>query len=295
MKLISLLLFSLFVSIFILFYSVYRNTTKLKRVSSAICLIVLVVTLKLDVVLEYTKEDIEYIKNEIRIERISNQISLDNVVDTSKPITTNVPVNVNDGTPFFDLDNIKTNVQYHESKPLDELGRTTESNALIGNYLLQDLKNTHSLLYMVPSGWEQKRYTNVSRGGWLYEKVHLIPYHLTGNSYPENMITGTNYLDKILNNYAKVILYHVEKYDSPVRVRVTPVYEDENLLPSGIYIEAYSVEDSGQSIMINSYIPNRQPGIKIDYMDGSSDGPELIVPIEPETIVPRDNEYRIRV
>lgn len=287
-------IFSLFIYLFLMISLIYENSSSVKRILSTIFLLLILVTVKLDGVPHYTKSDIEFIKNEILVDRINHQINVPGVNDRSTPIESKMPVNVNGGVPFFELEEVDTNVLYHNSEPLDELGRATMTEALIGHYSIPAQTNNQSLAYIVPSGWLQKRYTNISRGGWLYNKTHLIPYGLTGNSHLENMITGTNYLNNELDRYVKIILYYINTYEMTVRVRVTPAYTGNNLLPSGIYFEAFSVEDLGESIMINSYIPNRQPGIDIDYKDGSSEGPDLIIPNELEKIIPKDRQHQIK-
>ena len=55
-----------------------------------------------------------------------------------------------------------------------------------------------------------------------------------------------------------------------VLYRVTPIFEGNNLLASGVEMEAYSVEDSGKEVKFNVYCYNVQPGIVIDYATGES-------------------------
>ena len=52
--------------------------------------------------------------------------------------------------------------------------------------------------------------------------------------------------------------------------RVTPLFEGENLLASGVVMEAFSVEDDGAGICFNVYCYNAQPGVEIDYATGES-------------------------
>ena len=55
-----------------------------------------------------------------------------------------------------------------------------------------------------------------------------------------------------------------------VLYRVTPIYEGENLIASGVQMEAKSVEDNGEGIEFNVFVYNVQPGITIDYATGDS-------------------------
>ena len=63
---------------------------------------------------------------------------------------------------------------------------------------------------------------------------------------------------------------YIEQTKNHVLYRVTPVFEGENLLASGVQIEAYSVEDKGEGIQFNVYVYNVQEGVQIDYATGNS-------------------------
>ena len=52
--------------------------------------------------------------------------------------------------------------------------------------------------------------------------------------------------------------------------QVTPVFEGDNLVASGVWMEAESVEDGGRGVSFNVYVFNIQPGIEIDYSQGNS-------------------------
>ena len=63
---------------------------------------------------------------------------------------------------------------------------------------------------------------------------------------------------------------YVEETRNHVLYRVTPVYKGDNLVASGVQMEAWSVEDQGKGICYNVYVYNVQPGIEIDYVTGDS-------------------------
>ena len=52
--------------------------------------------------------------------------------------------------------------------------------------------------------------------------------------------------------------------------RVTPVFKDDNLVASGVVMEASSVEDEGEGVSFHVYVYNNQPGVAIDYATGES-------------------------
>ena len=53
--------------------------------------------------------------------------------------------------------------------------------------------------------------------------------------------------------------------------RVTPIFEGDNLVASGVLMEAWSVEDEGEGICFCVYAYNCQPGVIIDYATGESE------------------------
>ena len=59
-----------------------------------------------------------------------------------------------------------------------------------------------------------------------------------------------------------------EGKDYHVLYRVTPIYENDNKLATGIEIEAKSVEETG--ICFNKFIYNVQDNFEIDYSTGKA-------------------------
>jgi DNA-entry nuclease len=63
---------------------------------------------------------------------------------------------------------------------------------------------------------------------------------------------------------------YVESTDNHVMYRVTPIFEGDNLVASGVLMEAKSVEDNGEGVEFNVYCYNAQPGIEINYATGEN-------------------------
>ena len=72
--------------------------------------------------------------------------------------------------------------------------------------------------------------------------------------------------------YENEVADYIKSTGNHVLYRVTPVFEDDNLLASGVLMEAESVEDGGSGVSFNAYCYNVQPGISIDYATGDSSG-----------------------
>lgn len=73
--------------------------------------------------------------------------------------------------------------------------------------------------------------------------------------------------------FENMVADYIKETNNHVAYRVTPIFEDDNLVCSGVQIEAYSIEDDGEGICFNVYCYNVQPNITIDYATGSSSGP----------------------
>jgi DNA-entry nuclease len=122
-----------------------------------------------------------------------------------------------------------------------------------------------------PTGWQTAKYDSVD-GKYLYNRCHLIGYQLTGeNANEKNLITGTRYLnvDGMLP-FENMVADYIKETGNHVLYRVTPVFSGDNLVASGVQMEAKSVEDNGDGILFNVYCFNAQPGIAIDYATGNS-------------------------
>ena len=93
------------------------------------------------------------------------------------------------------------------------------------------------------------------------------------------------------------VLEYVRRTGNHVLYRVTPVFEGDNLVASGVIMEALSVEDHGESVSFHIYAYNVQPGVIIDYKTGDSMlDPDYKMPEQQEedTEFPQDKEITDR-
>lgn len=180
---------------------------------------------------------------------------------------------VNDNIPKFSNEDISSTEVYHHNGSLDSLGRVTAANAVVGVEIMP-AEERGDIGHHEPTGWNQSRYAGIGSGGWLYNRSHLIGHQMTGNDDYANLMTGTRSFNMRMLEYENFVANYVETTENHVRYRVTPVFEGNNLVASGAYMEGFSIEDNGEGIMFNIYVPNIQPGVEINYADGSSVGPE---------------------
>ena len=178
-------------------------------------------------------------------------------------------VTVNDNVPSFTEEDYTT-TSFESYSDLDELGRCGVAYACVGTDLMPT-EDRGSIGQVKPSGWQTAKYDCVD-GKYLYNRCHLIGFQLTGeNANRENLITGTWYLnvDGMLP-FENLVADYVKETDNHVLYRVTPVFEGDNLVASGVLMEGYSVEDNGEGVTFFVYVYNVQPGITIDYATGAS-------------------------
>lgn len=183
---------------------------------------------------------------------------------------------INDNDPDF-TDADMTTTSFESYGELDGLGRCTTAFANIGKDLMPAEKRG-SIGEVKPTGWQTAKYDNVD-GKYLYNRCHLIGYQLTGeNANAKNLITGTRYLnvDGMLP-FENMVADYINETGNHVLYRVTPVFYGDNLVASGVHMEAESVEDNGDGILFNVYCFNAQPGIAIDYATGNSHQDDSVV------------------
>lgn len=178
-------------------------------------------------------------------------------------------VTINGNQPDFDDDDFKSKSYEHYSE-LDSLGRAGVAEANIGIDIMPT-EERGKIGNIKPSGWQTVKYDFVD-GKYLYNRCHLIGYQLSGeNANEKNLITGTRYMNvEGMLPFENMVADFVEDNDMHVLYRVTPVYDGDNLLASGVQIEACSMEDKGAGICFNVFCFNVQPGVTIDYATGES-------------------------
>ena len=183
------------------------------------------------------------------------------------------------GSPYVEIDNNVpdfsekelTTKAFEEYSDLDALERCGVTEACIGTEIMPT-EERGKIGMIKPSGWQTVKYNDLVDGNYLYNRCHLIGFQLAGeNANEKNLITGTRYMnvDGMLP-FENEVAEYVKETDNHVMYRVTPIFEGDNLVASGVQMEAMSVEDDGEGVCFNVYCYNAQPGIEIDYATGES-------------------------
>lgn len=215
-------------------------------------------------VLFYCKDDI-YNYTYSLINSGSSSSNMEDIADYNG----NNYVIVNDNNPYFKEEEYTTD-SFEKYSELDSLGRCGVAYANISKDLMPTEKRG-SIGSIKPSGWHTIKYDHID-GKYLYNRCHLIGYQLTGeNANEKNLITCTRSMNtKGMLQFENMVTKYIKDTGNHVLYRVTPVFEGNNLVATGVEMEAYSVEDNGKGIKFNVFVYNIEDGIIIDYKTGDS-------------------------
>ncbi len=177
----------------------------------------------------------------------------------------NPSVEINGNAPYF-RDSELTATAFKRFPDLDELGRCGVVTACLGPETMP-VAARESIGMIKPSGWHLEKYEGID-GNYLYNRCHLIGYQLCGENANElNLITGTRYMNtEGMEPYESDTAYYIRRTGNHVLYRVTPVFHGDDLVATGVLMEARSVEDDDFAFCVFCY--NVQPGIEIDYATG---------------------------
>lgn len=172
---------------------------------------------------------------------------------------------VNNDKPFFqktDFEVIEGIPKYFEP---DELNRTSGGIAIISKYTLSILVEKH-LKYLDPNGWTEK--VNNSH---IFQRCHCIAYRLSAKKNNKNNIfIGTDSLNKkIMNDVENEVEQYIRENEKDyIRIlyRATPIYKNKNQIPTGILIEAKSLDTE---FTLCRFCYNIKEKVKFRYSDGS--------------------------
>lgn len=181
---------------------------------------------------------------------------------------------VNNNTPFFTEEEIAAAKEkcFETYSPLDSLGRVGVAYSCVCANTMPTTSRG-DINSVKPTGWVQNSYSCVS-GGSLYNRSHLIAHSLAGeDANKQNLVTGTQYMNQhTMQIYENLVLNNLkeDKANHKVLYRVTPAFEGNNLLCSGVLIEAYSLHDGGDDILFCVFVYNVQKGVHLDYATGKN-------------------------
>ena len=178
---------------------------------------------------------------------------------------------LNGNKPNFTSKQKKQTEAYKEYSDLDSLRRAGSGISCIGPETLEQAESKSKL--PDPVGWEDGNSYYKEEGltsNELYNRCHLTARELGGANTIYNLVTGTRYMNEAMIKYENKVANYIKDTGNHVLYRATPIYKGNNLVASGVQLEAYSVEDKGV-LSFNLYFYNVQPGVDISYENGKNE------------------------
>lgn len=159
---------------------------------------------------------------------------------------------------------------YYSFTPLDSLGRCGAAYGKLGpEYLPTRPRGPIGMIK--PTGWRYSKYDDIDKI-YLYNRCHLLAFQLTGeNANKLNLITGTRHFNVVgMLPFENRVADYIRRTGKHVYYRVTPVFKGKEMLARGVVMEALSAEDGGKAVRFHVFVYNVQPGIAINYADGTN-------------------------
>lgn len=211
---------------------------------------------------------------------VSNDVQINTIAENSVKVETNdipaylgqIVIDINNDVPYFEEKDMTTE-NFEDYSRLDDLNRAGVAFANVCKYTMPPSGTKRGNISYKPSGWVQYLYGE-NNSKHLYERCHLIAWQLGNeNNNKQNLITGTSQMNAAMIEYENKVANWIKDKnkqgkDYHILYRVTPIYNGENELATGVEIEAKSVEEEG--ISFNKFIYNVQDNFEIDYSTGKA-------------------------
>ena len=225
--------------------------------------IIAIIILSIISVLTYVTKNMGYIQNNETNNTSISSYNIENIPEYDEKVY----ITLNDNKPYFDEKEYTTKA-FEKYSELDSLGRCGVAYANVCKEIMPPEGDRRGDISSIrPTGWRQTKFN----GQYLYNRCHLIAHSLSDEDDNKlNLITGTRYfnVDGMLPFERIVYEYIGKNKKNHVLYRVTPIFNENNLLATGVEMEAYSVEDNGEGVEFNVFVYNVQPGAKINYATG---------------------------
>ena len=225
--------------------------------------IIAIIILSIISVLTYVTKNMGYIQNDETNNTSISSYNIENIPEYDGKVY----ITLNANKPYFDEKEYTTKA-FEKYSELDSLGRCGVAYANVCKEIMPPEGDQRGDISSIrPTGWRQTKFN----GQYLYNRCHLIAHSLSDEDDNKlNLITGTRYfnVDGMLPFERIVYEYIGKNKKNHVLYRVTPIFNENNLLATGVEMEAYSVEDNGEGVEFNVFVYNVQPGAKINYATG---------------------------
>ncbi|GAA6237336.1 DNA/RNA non-specific endonuclease [Apilactobacillus micheneri] len=162
---------------------------------------------------------------------------------------------------------------------LDNMNRTSVGNIAYLEHRNLANGSLRSTQRVEPTAWHQK-FVN---GSAIINRGHEIAYSVSGGisldgSYKPGLKSGDQnniknlFTQSAFSNQKVQTIYETKVRDAlkegkKVIYKVTPIFKGDNLMASGVHMQALSTDET---LNFNVYLYNVQPGVQFDYATGRS-------------------------
>ncbi|UQS84914.1 DNA/RNA non-specific endonuclease [Apilactobacillus apisilvae] len=187
---------------------------------------------------------------------------------------------------YIEINNNKSNLKTTDWKynhvvyaDLDNLNRTSTGNIAYLEHRNLASGSLRSSQTVQPTAWHQK----FVDGSAIINRGHEIAYSISGGisldgSYKPGLKSGDQnniknlFTQSAFSNQKVQTIYETKVRDAlkegkKVIYKVTPIFKGNNLMASGVHMQALSTDET---LNFNIYLYNVQPGVKFDYATGRS-------------------------
>ncbi len=190
-------------------------------------------------------------------------------------------IEINGNVPSFSASQKRETDSFINYSSLDAYGRSGVAFACISPELVASVGPRKNMVNIKPTGFNLNKdnYSGIvnSQPPYIYNRCHLIAHSLGGAEQENNLVTGTRYMNETgMEPFEIKVSKYIEQTNNHVIYRVTPVFDGDNKVVSGVQLEAYSVEDAGKGVCFNVYCYNVQPGVEINYASGDNELADVI-------------------
>lgn len=163
--------------------------------------------------------------------------------------------------------------------PLDDLNRTQTATAYLDKSNVGESKKRGGQIWK-PTGFQSQPKVNGKQKN-IYARGHLIAFTLSFNlndegnyeegligseDNPKNLFTQTTQSNSGIMQTYENLVRDTLKENKRVVYRVQPVFKGNDLMASGVWLQAYSPDD--ESLNFNVYLFNIQEGFNFNYETG---------------------------
>lgn len=185
---------------------------------------------------------------------------IDNLINKNTKTIKEYSVEINKGKPFFNKDDYEIIEGVPKYFKPDEYGRSNGAIAIVSIDTMPFLINKN-LKYLPPYGWN-----DVIQNDGFFEQCHIIAYSLSARfTNRKNIFIGTEHLNtSIMAHWENEIKNQIKKKNDKILYRVTIKYKGKNQIPTGILIEAQSLNTD---YCLCEFCYNIQPNVEFNYKD----------------------------